>query len=72
MDLVSCELRIASKMARSDDAAQDELNQWVLDGARAGKQVVRLKCGDPFVFGRGREELDWLEKHGVERRLYRA
>ncbi|MGB0648389.1 MAG: SAM-dependent methyltransferase, partial [Bradymonadia bacterium] len=66
MDLVSCELRIARKWRGRADAAQDELNQWVLDGARAGKQVVRLKCGDPFVFGRGREELDWLDKHGIE------
>jgi uroporphyrin-III C-methyltransferase len=66
MDLVSCELRIARKWRGRADAAQDELNQWVLDGARAGKQVVRLKCGDPFVFGRGREELDWLDRHGIE------
>lgn len=65
MDLVSCDLRIARKWRGRADAAQDELNQWVLDGARAGKQVVRLKCGDPFVFGRGREELDWLDEHGI-------
>ena len=64
-DLLDCELRIARKWRGRAEAAQDELNQWILDGARAGKQVVRLKCGDPFLFGRGQEELEWLDEHGI-------
>ena len=65
-DMIECELRIARKWRGRADAAQDELNQWIVEGARAGKQVVRLKCGDPFLFGRGQEELDWLGDHGIE------
>jgi uroporphyrinogen III methyltransferase/synthase len=44
---------------------QDKINLLLLDKAREHGAVVRLKGGDPFVFGRGGEEAEFLRKHGV-------
>lgn len=45
---------------------QEEINRMLLEYAKAGKVVVRLKGGDPFVFGRGGEEVEFLKKNGIE------
>lgn len=44
---------------------QDEINQLMLAKVREGKCVVRLKGGDPFVFGRGGEEAEWIAEHRI-------
>lgn len=48
---------------------QDEIHQLLLHFAESGKSVVRLKGGDPTVFGRGGEELEYLERQGVRVRV---
>jgi uroporphyrin-III C-methyltransferase len=63
------DLRIARKYPGRADRAQAEIDAWMVAGARAGKSVVRLKCGDPFVFGRGHEEVEHLRRQGIEVRV---
>jgi uroporphyrin-III C-methyltransferase/precorrin-2 dehydrogenase/sirohydrochlorin ferrochelatase len=44
---------------------QDSINRLMAELARSGRHVVRLKGGDPFVFGRGGEEIEFLARHGI-------
>ncbi|MEL7087321.1 MAG: uroporphyrinogen-III C-methyltransferase, partial [Planctomycetota bacterium] len=53
------------KRARHHKLTQDETNQLLVDLAREGKFVVRLKGGDPYLFGRGAEECAFVTKHGI-------
>ena len=53
------------KQAGNHHTSQDGIHALMLKYARAGQRVVRLKGGDPFVFGRGGEELEFLHAHGI-------
>lgn len=44
---------------------QDQINQLIVDNALTYGHVVRLKGGDPFIFGRGSEEIDYIESFGI-------
>lgn len=63
-------LKIAvGKRAGAHQVAQDETNQMLVDYAKLGKRVVRLKGGDPFVFGRGGEEAQILAREKIPFRI---
>jgi uroporphyrin-III C-methyltransferase/precorrin-2 dehydrogenase/sirohydrochlorin ferrochelatase len=59
------ELIDAAKLPRGRSAQQEEINRILVDRALAGKLVVRLKGGDPYVFGRGFEEAIACAEAGV-------
>jgi uroporphyrin-III C-methyltransferase len=60
---------IARKFPGNADRAQEELLEQALDGVRAGKTVLRLKQGDPFIYGRGGEEVAFFREHGLGDRV---
>ena len=55
----------AGKAARDHHMPQDEINELLVSLAKSGQVVVRLKGGDPFIFGRGSEEAIVLARNGV-------
>jgi uroporphyrin-III C-methyltransferase/precorrin-2 dehydrogenase/sirohydrochlorin ferrochelatase len=54
-----------AKQAGNHHTTQEQIHALMLEHAAAGRRVVRLKGGDPFVFGRGGEELEFLRRHGI-------
>jgi uroporphyrinogen III methyltransferase / synthase len=59
------EIIYAGKQAAAHTLSQTEINDLILQRAKDGKLVVRLKGGDPFVFGRGAEEAEILSQAGI-------
>ncbi len=60
------ELIDVGKYPEHHRVSQEEINQLLVKHASRGKMVLRLKGGDPFVFGRGLEELEVCRQHGID------
>ncbi|KAL5209111.1 hypothetical protein ABZP36_004734 [Zizania latifolia] len=67
LDLVgeSARLLYVGKMAGYHSRTQEEIHELLLSFAEASANVVRLRGGDPLVFGRGGEEMDFLQQQGI-------
>lgn len=61
-----CKLINVGKSAKDHTKTQDEINEIIYQEAKKGNLVVRLKGGDPFVFGRGGEEGEYLYDRGID------
>ncbi|WP_017731443.1 uroporphyrinogen-III C-methyltransferase [Nafulsella turpanensis] len=61
----SAEKIFVGKRAGRHSLRQEEINQLIVEKAVGGKHVVRLKGGDPFIFARGKEELEYAETFGI-------
>lgn len=59
------EILDVGKRGGQPSTPQDRIHELLLDLARSGQRVVRLKGGDPMIFGRGGEELEFLHAHGI-------
>lgn len=68
LELVGPDARLlyVGKTAGYHSRTQEEIHELLLSFAEAGATVVRLKGGDPLVFGRGGEEMDFLQKQGIQ------
>ncbi|MBS3849179.1 siroheme synthase CysG [Devosia sp. J2-20] len=74
-DLVSAEVlelarreakrMLVGKRAARESCKQEDINAMMLGLAQQGMHVVRLKSGDPMIFGRAGEEIEMLERHGI-------
>ncbi|MGC9210312.1 MAG: uroporphyrinogen-III C-methyltransferase [Acidilobus sp.] len=60
-----CKLIFAGKSPGRHELEQEEINRLLVQNASAGLNVVRLKGGDPYTFGRGEEECEYVIAHGI-------
>lgn len=60
------QINVGKELGGPHHATQQSIHELMVEHALAGKTVIRLKGGDGFIFGRGGEELQYLQRHGVD------
>ncbi|WP_447792283.1 uroporphyrinogen-III C-methyltransferase [Pseudomonas farris] len=63
---LTCARHYVGKASGCHSLPQEQINELLADLADQGQRVVRLKGGDPFIFGRGAEELEYLLQHNID------
>lgn len=58
-------IKFVGKRSQDHSYSQDQINQLIIEHAYNYGKVVRLKGGDPFIFGRGKEEVDYIESFNI-------
>ena len=61
-----CEMIYVGKRAANHEYSQEKINQLIVENAFRYQNVVRLKGGDPYIFGRGHEEYEYVSAFGIE------
>jgi uroporphyrin-III C-methyltransferase len=61
-----CEMIYVGKRAAKHEYSQETINQLIVENAFRYKNVVRLKGGDPYIFGRGHEEFEYVSAFGID------
>lgn len=63
---VNCEMIYVGKRAEKHEYSQEKINELLVENAFRNKNVVRLKGGDPYIFGRGHEEYEYVSAFGID------
>ena len=65
-----CKLIFAGKLSTNKSCTQEDIDHWMFENAKKNKKVLRLKSGDPSIFGRCAEEIEFLKKKKIPFKIF--